>query len=168
MKELKFEIKGITTFEGNEGFGLVCDLYINGTKCYHCVDNADGGEMNFHQISNNENVKNLIKQLNEYCKNQPKIKYCEAEFPYTIENLIDELYNQKEIEKAKKKMLKLQETAIIIGQKNNYYDYKYIKQKQPLTTFPEPLLQNFIDKIKKTLVGNEVILNTNLTKFNIE
>lgn len=168
MKKLRFEIKNVKTFEGEEGMGLVCDLFINGTKCCHCIDSAYGGEMDVRNVSNSDKVKDLVKQMNDYCNNQPKIKHHDFEFPYTIECLINDLYNDKQIEKAKNQMLKKQENAIIVGKKGDYFDYAYFSSKKPLKEIPTRILQDIIDKqVKPRLKKGQIILNTNIPDINI-
>ena len=168
MKELRFEIKNVKTFEGEEGMGLVCDLFINGTKCCHCIDSAYGGEMNIHNVSNSDKVKDLVKQMYDYCNNKPKIKVRDIEFPYTVESLINDLYNDKQIEKAKKQMLKKRENAIIVGKKDDYFDYSFFNSRKPIKEIPTRILQNIIDEqVKPKLEKGQIILNTNIPDINI-
>ena len=168
MKELRFEIKNVKTFEGEDGMGLVCDLFINGTKCCHCIDSAHGGEMNIHNVSNSDKVKDLVKQMYDYCNNKPKIKVRDIEFPYTVESLINDLYNDKQIEKAKKQMLKKQENAIIVGKKDDYFDYFVFNSRKPIKEIPTRILQNLIDEqVKPKLEKGQIILNTNIPDINI-
>ena len=65
-------------------------------------------------------------------------------------------------------MLKKQENAIIVGKKDDYFDYYVFNSRKPIKEIPTRILQNLIDEqVKPKLEKGQIILNTNIPDINI-
>lgn len=173
-----------TNFQGHEGYGLNAEVFINGVYCMFAIDHGDGGcidfQYNFKMGSDKHNamIKERIKLLEDYIATLPDIV---SDFtnddgsPFTykqnlesyINQLVDDIQNAKEKIKFEKKIVKLFETAIVIGipdgDKRQFY-----RQERPLSAIRTDILQSYVNNIAKTkCVGNVQILNTNLKALGI-
>ena len=70
MQKPNIEIKNYKTHGGREGIGFNLDLHINGIKCYHVRNDANGGCYSYYSYAPNnpkaEEIKTNIKLLDEY------------------------------------------------------------------------------------------------------
>ena len=158
---LEVTLKNIHTFEGHEGVGMNADVYVNGVKTFHYLDDANGGGGWPNGVFNRE----LMDVLDAEIEKMPPTPYDfggdfkgEAKFDYdTMVNTIHE-----EVEKAKffKKRTKLCETAIVWG-KPDADGYHYINFKRDLNTIPKAQIEKYI-KDKIVLEEGEIIFNTNI------
>jgi len=154
------EIKNVKTWNGHDGIGLNCIVYLNGKRAFEYLDNANGGGGDIsYRID-----KELTKKIEDWIDSQPAVVCTEPhafEYKYNIDNLINDLhqkYTDKKFDRAKqKKML----TCIIIEHpdKNGYRYYKFPRN---LSLIPVDLLKQHIVKIKSGLKLGEKIVNTNL------
>lgn len=170
MNKPKVELKNVKTFRGMEGFGLNADIYINGVKCLLVIDEGCGGEFLYYENIEHKNpelVKANIELLDNYIATLPAKTYGSMTIEIDRDIFIDNILAEQENEKNRKKMVKLMETAILIGVPNTDR-YSYFRQKLPLAKFPKSTLQSFINSIKdKHCKDGVVILNTNLQKLGI-
>ncbi|MFA5420249.1 MAG: hypothetical protein WC341_17480, partial [Bacteroidales bacterium] len=170
------------TFRGMEGYGLNADLYINGVKCYFVIDEGNGGCFNYQSTAYGNPKADVVKAnidlLEKYIDSLPEeplmigndVIKDEKGNPRTVKKdldvIIDELYNEMEKEKAKKKMQKLFTTAIVFGVPDAD-SYRYLNYKRPLKEFPVVVLQGGVNKAKAQLKAGEVILNDNLESLGV-
>lgn len=173
MNEPKISFKNVKTFRGMDGYGINADVYINGVKCMFIYDSGDGGEMNFDENIHGKNPKQVvdnIKLLKDYIEQLPKKEWkFEGETKFlkvTMEDYFNDKLVEMEEEKNKlafqKKMVKLFETAIVIGVPNSG-KYQYLNYKRQLNTLPVMYLKNQIENVRKKYCTDGVeILNTNL------
>jgi hypothetical protein len=185
MNKPKLELKNVKTFFGMEHMGgLNADLWINGVKCYFVCDEDTGGEMNFSPfLYNNPKEKEVranIKLLNDYIASLPEYPMIIDGKPYKdksgkimmmkpdLSGIVDDLFNEIQKEKAKKKMQKFFEVAICYGIPDAP-EYRYIKYKRPLSQVPLFHLQGQVDQILKDRCKNgEVIFNDNLKALGVK
>jgi len=178
MEKPNVVLKKVKTFQGHEGYGLNAEVWIDGVYCTFVIDDGSGDcldlQHNFRLGSDNHNamIKERIKLLEDYIATLPDITTTlGGEKPFTykqdLESYINQLVYDMENEKSKKKMVKLFETAIVIGVPNSN-KYNSYRQTVPLSTFKTSVLQHFIDNVVKTkCVGDVQILNTNLKELGI-
>ena len=184
MKEPKVEIKNVKFHEGHEGYGVNADVFINGVKVYHILDDGNGGCLDFTLLAfnskNPELVKALAKELNDYVDSLPEkpmnfghgdIKDEQGNvrmFKTTLEDYVNELLYAYERQKAEKKKQKQMENAILFGVPNGETYVRLIFNK-PLSAIPTLQLQQKVNEIrKKECVNGVQILNTNLTALGVQ
>ena len=176
MKKPKVVIKCVKFHTGHDtmiGFNL--DVWINGVKCFHAYDAANGGCYEYQNYDYNNPKKELIrtniKLLEDYIKTlEPKeieLRGRKHTLDYDMDLFIEELLEAYENEKANKKKLKLQQTSFLIGVPNADR-YSYINYKKALSSMPTNYLQGRLDAIvKKHCIDGNVILNTNLKELGL-
>jgi hypothetical protein len=183
MKEPKVELKSLKFHQGHEWDGFKADVFINGVKCMHVKDDGNGGCLDFDILAidskNPELINALVKELDDYIETIPEktLNFGHGDikdengnvrlFKVTLEDYINELVTNIEREKTQKKLVKLMETAIVIGIPNGN-SYRYRKFNVPLSKIPFISLQSYVDKTKKSLKDGEVIFNTNLEALGIK
>jgi hypothetical protein len=153
---------------------FVADLHINGKKVGCCKNNGQGGCTDYYGNSKEDNE--IIRQAEEYYKTLPKVKSKEFNFEYqpSLENTIDDLFEEwitaKLKAKEEKRIQKLMQKAIIWGVPNSG-KYTIIQYAVPLTHVAKvqlKKLQETIDNIKATQCKDGiVILNTNLKELGV-
>jgi len=178
MKKPKVVLKNVKFHEGHEGQGINADVWINGVKCIHILDDGNGGCLDIDVLSygakDPDKIKNLVKDLNEYVDSLPEkpldfghgaIKDKEGNvrmFKTSLEDYLNELTYEFERQKERKKMEKRMQTAFVIGIPNADR-YTYFNYKRPLSSMPKEYLQGRLDAIvKKHCTDGKIILNTNL------
>ena len=186
MKKPNVLIKNFKTFDGHEGYGMNCDVYIEGVKCLHAHDSGNGGCTEFDLLAygskNPEQVKSLVKELNAYLDAQPPkpwvignetMKDKDGNIKMrkeTLEDFVNELTYEAERLKAERKRQKQMLTGILFGVPNADI-YSRIDYKQPLTVITKLnilSLQARVDRIKREYcINGVVILNTNLKELGI-
>lgn len=183
MKKPKVVLKCVKFHQGHEWQGVNADIWIDGVKCLHALDDGNGGCLNItnyvYGSKDPEKIKSLIKNLNEYVDSLP-LKPCEFNgncikddkgkdklFKTSLEDYINELLIEYEQQKELKKQKKLMQTAILFGVPNGN-SYSYINFKRPLSEISQPILQNEFNKVvKKHCKDGVVILNTNLNDYGL-
>ena len=181
MNEPKVELKAVKFHEGHETQGVNADVYINGVKVYHVLDDGNGGCLDFDLLAygskNPELVKAMAKELNDYIETIPEkpldfgngaVKDDKGNVRMdktTLEDFVNELLYAIQREKDKKKMEKKMVDSILVGVPNGF-SYSQIKYKRPLSELVKthkPLLIKKLMEIKVNECKNGVqILNTNL------
>lgn len=107
IKENNLSLKNIKMFNGHDGVGLSCDLYINNKKVAYCFDDARGGEMEIKPLTFAHQT--IIYTLNKKLPTYPKYKIdCipDKEFEHELENVINHMVEVIEEEKELKKLSK--------------------------------------------------------------
>lgn len=176
MNKPNVQLKKVKTFVGMDGYGLNADVYINGVHCYFVLDEGSGGEMDFTnqaRLTNDPAKRKLIedncKLLDDYIATLPpdvstingKTYTMKVDLEFFINKLVDEMETEKLRKKQEKKMLKLYQTAIVIGKPNDT-KYRYINFKQPLSAIPMSKLVFYVAKLINDECHDGVkILNTN-------
>jgi len=174
MERPNVELKKVKLFQGMEGYGLNADVYINGVKCFMVIDEGNGGCFIYHNIydeKKKEKARKNIDLLNEYIENYPPVVFDWGSVKYDMDMLIDEVLDEQEGKKAKKKwendLLKLQEHALIFGNPNTL-KYSYYNYKRNLSEIPKELLKTKLSFIERNdLKEGDIILNTNLKELGL-
>lgn len=171
MNKPNVQLKCVKTFRGMEGYGVSADVYINGVKCMIAIDNANGGSMEFSNYGYDGKIKSNIQELEDYIETLPELKneYFNTDMTHkqTMEDYINELLTEKEIEKENKKLLKLYETAIVVGVPNSP-QYSYFGFKQPLRCYERQHVQKQLNMIlSKHCANGAVVMNTNLAELGL-
>lgn len=164
---MNIELKGlkINNSFSEETICFMADLYVNGKKIAYAKNDGRGG-CTFY--SHYEGKRELLEQVEKFCKSLPKQKTDFGEFEQNLESYIDELVNNELIKKEQKKIEKLCDTHIVYGNPKGY-SYKLIgfKGKPKLNELlksenGKTALRNLIDRIKKELKDGEIIYNKNV------
>jgi hypothetical protein len=183
MKKPNVVLKNVKFHEGQEGYGLNADVWIDKLKCIHIHNDGNGGCLNINILSydskNLKKIKSNVKYLNEYINSLPdkpldfghgivKDKKGNVRmFKIDLEYYLNELTYEYERQKERKKQEKLMQKGILIGVPNGN-SYSYFNYKRPLSEVPEIDLQQTVINIDGNhCKGDVVILNTNLKELGI-
>ena len=180
MKKINVVLKSVKFHEGHDTMiGFNADVWINGTKCFSAYDSAHGGCFEYnnytYNVSDTKKAKilDLIAELEAHIKTLPPQKFKlnsndhTHSLDYDMDLYINDLLQEFEKNKEKKKMLKLQLTSILFGVPNGG-SYSYLNYKKPLSDIPQHILKIKFDGIvKKYCTGDVVILNTNLKELGL-
>jgi hypothetical protein len=142
MNKPKIELKNVQTFQGHEGYGLNADIWINGLKCMHVHDSANGGCYDYHpftyQNPKAEQVKANIKLLDAYVDSLPPKEYVIEDIQDTykqdLDTVINTIMEERESARFKKEMLKKEVNHILYGIPNSDSYFK-IKMKTPIAKY---------------------------------
>lgn len=184
MNEPKVELKSLKFHQGHEGMGMNADVWINGVKCMHVMDDGNGGCLDFQYLSygskNPEQIKSLIKNLNDYIDSLPEkpLNFGKGDIKdeqgnvrmdkTTLEDYINELTYEIERKKDLKKKEKFMLTSILFGIPNGN-SYQRISYICPLSKIPTAQLQTKLNRIVLTYCKKGVkILNTNLESLGLK
>jgi hypothetical protein len=92
---MNYTVKNVKSFQGREGFGFACSLFLNEKKIGTVTDYGDGGCLNF-LIGKNEKV-----QLDEYCKTLPPLDFdgrkINNDADIFVGSLVDAFKNNKKL-----------------------------------------------------------------------
>lgn len=187
MKEPKVEVKNVKFHQGRDFDGVNADVFINGVKVYHVLDDGNGGclmiDLLAYSSKNPDIVKALAKELNDYIGSIPETP---MDFGNGVEkdkdgnilmhkpnlnDYINDLISDVEKNKSKKKMEKQMESAILYGVPNGY-SYSMVKYKISLADLVKTHKAKLQQKVTEIQV-NECkkgvkILNTNLEALGIQ
>ena len=145
MQKPNIEIKNYKTHGGREGIGFNLDLHINGIKCYHVRNDANGGCYSYYSYAPNnpkaEEIKTNIKLLDEY------VATLEEKFE-PLDSFIDSEINLIEKSKFEKKIQRMCSNHVIYGVPNSGR-YKTIKYGKPLVELPKGQLLIALQRIKQ-------------------
>jgi len=163
LKKLKFH-------KGHDGDGFNADLYIRGKRVATVYDGAYGGGFEYHICRDKdgdfERNKVLFQELKDHIKTLPNIKsaFFDDGLEMDMDLFIDELIQDIEKEKNKKKLDKLMVNSICYGVPNSG-SYRYMTFKLPLSEIKlkySGTLKARVLEIQSKLKKGEVIFNTNL------
>jgi hypothetical protein len=142
------------------------DVYYRGKKVAYAYNDGRGG-CTFYNAYDNQ--KELLVEVENYCKSLPNKFYGTFEDKQTLESVIDDLIWNKLKERDDKKIEKLCLTNIVFGVPNGY-SYKQIGFKgkpkiEDIKKTPQGrlALDNLIKRIKSELKDGEIIFNKNLS-----
>jgi len=165
---MKIELKNIRFSEAmsEETNAFTADLYINGKKEGYCKNTGQGGCTDYYGIE--KASSDIIKDAEAYCKAQPDINYGTFTVHSSLENTIDQFFEDwlkvKEVKKFENKM----KTGILVGVPNANTYQKISWKGKSLSEIPVGALQMTVDNIKKKYcTGGVTILNTNLAQLGI-
>jgi hypothetical protein len=174
-KKMKIELKQIKYYQrlSEETNCFTAYVYVDGIKCASAENRGVGGNTDVWPLD--IKYKEIVKNAEEFCKTLPPYVFSDGDtMPYTLESLVDELLekhlNEKHKEKQAKKMEKLFNDAIVIGNDKEYISFKL---KNPLSFYLENgkilifqlTIKNLInEKLKKYEAQNYRLLNTNIPK----
>lgn len=162
---MKIELKKIEFNErmSEETNCFVADLYINGKHVGYVKNDGHGGQTDYYGIEKRQS--DIIREAEEYCKTLPKVKYGNMEWDNSLENVIDQLFEDWILAKERRKKERKMQTCILVG-KPDAMMYSYYNFKRPLSSIPKATLELNIKRIKEKHQGEE-ILNTNLEALGI-
>ena len=109
----KYEVKGVTTFRGREGYGFNANLYRNGTKVALVMDQCNGGEFIFEWVDGSS--KKEAAFLDEHISGKTYVfegEKSEYNPDIFVSELVEEYEKQKE-ERRIKRLLKTKTVYII-------------------------------------------------------
>lgn len=131
-------------------------VYENGKKIGDARNRGHGGNTDIYLDKNDRTMSQL------------------SELEDTVDNLVYDIFNQKEREKSKKKFERDIAKSICFGETTlEYYAIGFKGNKQTfaeiILTHPEGLkhVQRLTDSVKGRLKGKERILNTNLAALGV-
>lgn len=168
---MKIELKKVKSFRGHEGVGLNAEVWVDEVKTFYFIDEAGGGEPYHQQIWSREKYAALEK----YAASLPKrplwseddlVRYGREQemMDVTIDDLVNELFDNIEKEKFKKKMEKKMTTHLMWGNENQYRELSWkgftIDQ---MTTNHKGIVQKALRDLKEKYPNGE-LLNTNIPK----
>lgn len=125
----KFEIKNFKYLESRseETYCFSAVLYANGKKVADCGNSGQGGPTEVYFLPQ---YREMEREINDFLKSLPKIKYESYEFDRTLEyivnELVDELLKAKEL---KKLMKKTGQYLIFHNSKGTYYQIGWKKHR---------------------------------------
>ena len=170
---MKIELKQVKHYErlSEETNCFSAFVYVDGIKCASAENRGVGGNTKIWALD--IKFKDLVNKAEEFCKTLPPYVFSNGDtMAYSLESLVDELLekhiDEKHKEKHAKKMKKLFNNAIVIG---NEKEYISIKLDKPLSFYLDNgkilTFQNFIkkvidEKLKKYEAQNYRLLNTNI------
>jgi len=180
--DLKYniELKNVKIFVpgSQETINFVADIHINGKHAGYANNEGQGGPTSVQ--SKDPQSREVLNQVEQYFGTLPKMQYqgmkTELTFQPTLDGYIDEiindLFNEKERSKYEKKLQKDCEVGICFGSENHYAmaywnDPRNTRKKIALAqmlTMPKgkETIVARIAEIRATLEEGERILNTNL------
>ena len=170
---MKIELKQVKHYErfSEETNCFSAFIYVDGIKCASAENRGVGGNTDIWPLD--IKFKDLVKEADDFCKSMPPYVFNDGIIlPYTLEIFVDELLEKyldtKHKEKQAKKMEKLFNDNIVIG---NEKEYISIKLEKPLSFYLNNgkilTFQNFIkkvidEKLKKYEAQKYRLLNTNI------
>jgi hypothetical protein len=178
MGNLKVEIKGLKTFQGNDFDGFNVNVHINGVNCLRAHNDGNGGCNDYYlnikqgNEKHNEKVNALVKQWDDHiAKLGKKLVDSQLKNGKTFlikqdrDTIIEDMIVAIETEKNIKKY---QKTGIVVG-KPNTDDISYFDLKRSLSNFNKKQLCAYLNTlVKKDCDKNGfIILNTNLPECGI-
>jgi uncharacterized Fe-S cluster protein YjdI len=175
MKKPRIRLTNIKYHEGREGTGVNMDIHINGVKCLHMIDAADGGCFRYYNLYDEDTVKNEtinfnVKLLDEYIESLPLYELELSGRKHNMKHDRDSFFNmlleEHEQKKQEQKITKLCKTSIVVGNKDMY---AYVNFKRPLSQIDKAILIKHALELhsKYCTKGEMKILNKNLTSLGV-
>lgn len=158
----EFEIKNFKYLESRseETYCFSAVLYVNGKKVANCGNSGQGGSTDVYFLPQ---YKEMERDIKDFLKSLPKIKYESCEFDrtleYIVDELVEELLNAKEL---KKLMKKTGQYLIFHNPKGTYHQIGWKKYRvDELLEIPSGR-----DILKKTIANNiakgNILINENI------
>ena len=118
-----YSVKAVKSFQGREGYGFECTLYLDGKKIGTVTDTAGGGMVDFYLDKGEE------KKLDDFCLTLPKwgSEFGDGKKEYDTDKdiYVTELVNRFEQDKKWKRACKKQTIFIVEGmEKGKFYTQK--------------------------------------------
>jgi hypothetical protein len=176
MPKPNITLKKVKIFNGHDGVGLDCDLYVDGVKVAHVFDAADGGEIEYQPYGNTpadvKSNRKKIEELEAYAKSLPEVPCIFREgdtVPQDLDSLINNILVEMEKEKEAKKLEKKFPTHIISYNKETGASrmVSYGKPVVLLSRVPLAKLQQSYNNLKAQQKAGDEIINTNLRALGI-
>lgn len=111
-----YEVKGVKSFIGLEGYGFNATLYRDGKKVAFVIDDANGGCYNFDFVSNEAE-----NEFNAYIKTLPEIEFQGSKLTVDSDIFVGELVEQYETGKKLKSWCKTKTVFILKSDKAGEY-----------------------------------------------
>jgi hypothetical protein len=167
---MKIELKNVkfSEFASEETNCFAADLYVDGKKVGYCKNDGHGGNTWVHNLD--MNTVNKFREVEEYCKTLPGIKFGGALFPSNLENVVDKLFEEWLEEKNKKRMQKKLEKSMLKGiciEEDNGFTLATFKMGGKVIPLAhcfrvEPVLEHIKEFCITEKKKGKKILNTNL------
>lgn len=171
---MKLELRNIKLgFGSEETLNFLADLYADGKKIAYCENTGKGGQTNINPFPPYKWTE--IQAAEAYARTLPPFITEFSTHEMTLEHWVDEeagkFADQKETEKAMKKMAKECEKMIIIWNESQGA-YRFVKWKShtlaqliAMGGKGHDVIRKELVRIVASLTPGEVIYNTNLTEF---
>jgi len=124
----QFKITGLKTFIGNEGHGFNATLHINGKKAAFVIDDASGGDYDFHWFD-----PELRKLFADYVQSLPPYPSClegEPPIPHNFDTALGDIVSKHEIKTRLARLCRTKTLFRIKGE--TYRDGEWRTLKAPL------------------------------------
>jgi len=169
MERVKLKNIKFSEWNSEETNCFQSDIYFDNKKVGFCSNEGRGGNTHCQWIS--VDTKEKFREMEEYCKTLPDIKYkIEGHEEFTIksdiENVVDRIFEEWLEEKEDKKMEKNFDKGICFGTKHQYQISSFKVNGKPLpiseilkTQVGVFKLRTYCDNLKRE---GHTILNTNL------
>lgn len=176
----RIKIKNIKDNFGHDLNGMYCDIFLDNKKVGYFNDDGCGGETEQH-FDNKDAFKEIIALLETHQwrhKMFTELDWSFYENESRIEDysvfvsIIEHLYDDKQKEKALKKIAKKSEKAIVYGKWNSYTSTSFkggMSLANMIRSYGLPKVQQVIDKeIKPKLEQGQEILNPNFEELGLK
>lgn len=141
-------VNGVKTFVGNEGYGFNASLYLNGKKVALAIDDAWGGDYDYHWDGKTPEARNANEQaVREFVAGLPpeklsadaegweKALYPDGERKLELDELVGRLVDEFETEK---RLAKQRKTCVLWKNEtcgpNEYFKTKHLGQPEATKT----------------------------------
>lgn len=165
---MKIELRKVSFSErmSEETNAFTADLYVDGKKVGYCKNTGQGGCTNYHW--NTVEDRETILEAERYCKTLPTVTMFGEEFQQSLEDVIDNLFEDWMKAKDAKKIEKQMSDSILFGVPKAD-SYSRLKLGRPLSTMNKQTVCNEVNRMyAKYCKDGVVILNTNLEALGIE
>lgn len=158
----EFEIKNFKYLESRseETYCFSAVLYVNGKKVADCGNSGQGGPTDVYFLSQ---YKEMERDIKDFLKSLPKIKYENCEFDRTLEYIVDELVEELlKAKELKKLMKKTGQYLIFHNPKGTYYQIGWKKYRvDELLEIPSG--RNILKKtIANHIAKGNILINENI------
>ena len=145
---MSYTVKNVKSFQGREGDGFKCSLYLDGKKIGTVIDTADGGMVDFY-LDNGEKEK-----LDAHCLTLPKVKskYFLNGLTVDADIFVSELVSKYEVKQKIKRWCKTKTVFRLDDDKEDSYNVLKIPFSDKVK---EHILKEYAGK--NPIIMNEII-----------
>ena len=145
MDTLDYNVKGVKSFRGMEGYGFNATLFRGKVKIAFVIDEANGGCYHYDWFDRAED-----KRLRDYCETLPKEAVYDMEIAVDPDILVSELVERYENDKKFSRLCKVSTLFRLKGDPEGQYQ---VYKKVP---YNEAMKKHLVEKYGDTV---EEILN---------
>lgn len=144
MDTLDYNVKGVKSFLGREGYGFNAILYRGKTKIAFVIDDANGGCYHYDWYDKTEDAR-----LREHCDSLPKQTIYDTEISVDPDMLMSELVDKFENDKRFSRLCKNSTVFRLKGDpKDGYQVYKKVPYNEAMKKL---LVEKYGDTIEEIL-----------------